>query len=653
LRMKFPTMGTPFTHDPSTGERTMFGGELGIGFKSRINPSVVVLLPLVICLGACATHIYGEIVFEGGVSPEKPGDWGENVAAYVGLEGNTGSVSISGPNGYLTARETYIGYRDKGSLTLGDFSEFRTAELFVGGAAEGLVQISGGSRLYTGTTYVGWENNGEISVEFSQWDSGTVYVGYLASGSVVVDNSDLRVGKFYLSGGSLELSNPIAVEFGSFYGTLGDITGSGNVYARGAVIDTDLSFSSPVHLQQNFYLNDGNITFHLDLTSGEGDLGIGYRGSARLNIGGNVTVRAEDVYLGYLPESGGEAVVAGSDAKLHCSQLHVGYFGEGILTIHHGAEVAAWVSYVATTNQGRGTVLVTGPGSTWKTEYDLYLGGAGAKVTIADRAVATANWVIVPAGATLELEVTHDPVVILSRKPAFGGGVREATFSNEGTVILRAATNLPPGMYTPIVARVWDDRSGIYEAIGGVWDATRHVFAVGHAANENISVNWAESRQVPIYDVNTGSYVVVEFTGGGSGSGQLSGQPASGDVLQALQSVAGAPVAAAWLFDVTNYPTGSTAWLSFFVGPGYSHDLFRYWHWDGNQWSPFNPEESSYDGGYIQFKIPGFSGYGVSILPEPNALGILGSLAIGLAGYWWVRSRRRPNTAAAPSDHAG
>jgi len=600
----------------------MLGRTRWVDFNSGVELVHVlfILFYTVALLSFVTSQLRAEIKFDGGVQPENPTDWGEDEIGYVGLQDQPGKISIS--KGYLVAKETYLGYESTGSLELTGYeSELRTGELYIGRGGAGVAEVSGGARMYTDLTCIGWTSEGSLKIDSTQFESGKVFLGYLGTGS-------------------LQLEYNATVRLNSFYGNLADISGSGAIYAKGIVTDAEFVFDSPQDLKRVLPFGSEGI-FNLDLSSGDGDLGVGYRGRGQLSIGGSVTVRTQNAYLGYLPGGQGKGVVAGSDAKLHCSQLHVGYFGEGILTIHHGAEVAAWVSYVATTNQGRGTVLVTGPGSTWKTEYDLYLGGAGAKVTIADRAVATANWVIVPAGATLELEVTHDPVVILSRKPAFGGGVREATFRNEGTVILRAATNLPPGMYTPIVARVWDDRSGIYEAIGGVWDATRHVFAVGHAANENISVNWAESRQVPIYDVNTGSYVVVEFTGGGSGSGQLSGQPASGDVLQALQSVAGAPVAAAWLFDVTNYPTGSTAWLSFFVGPGYSHDLFRYWHWDGNQWSPFNPEESSYDGGYIRFKIPGFSGYGVSIVPEPNALGILGSLAIGLAGYWWVRSRQR------------
>ena len=421
------------------------------------------------------------------------------------------------------------------------------------------------------------------------------------------------------------------------------------------------------------YQDAGSLT----VTSGSinvGQLYVGYEGQGTLIVEWNASAHISNAVVGLWGD--GLVAVHGGwySASLNCSfgsfwvsgsgwatthslfgrDLHIGGFlssfdtqllnGTVYLTGHWDVGNASFFgsSWIMLYGEMRATSIAVEPWPYWQDEPSLTVWGWGKIET---------NRFELAEASTLWLEVWDQPVLIVE-DVWMDGEMIPGVFENEGHVILQAGDELAPGVYTPIVATSWEGE-GTFEAIGGVWDATRHVFAVGHAANENISVNWAESRQVPIYDVNTGSYVVVEFTGGGSGSGQLRGESASGDVLQALQSVAGAPVAAAWLFDVTNYPTGSTAWLSFFVGPGYSHDLFRYWHWDGTRWDPFNPEESSYDGGYVRFKIPGFSGYGVSILPEPNALGILGSLAIGLAGYWWVRSRRRPNTAAAPSDHAG
>jgi hypothetical protein len=139
------------------------------------------------------------------------------------------------------------------------------------------------------------------------------------------------------------------------------------------------------------------------------------------------------------------------------------------------------------------------------------------------------------------------------------------------------------------------------------------------------------------------AYLILEFPGGRQGSAPLSATPATGDVLQALEATAGGQlVAGAWLFNF-DQPI-PFAWLSFLVGPGYSPNLFRFWRYDGNRWDPFVPEESSYDNAYVRFKIPGFSGYGVSIVPEPNVLTLLASLGTGLAGYWWLRGRRRLKT---------
>jgi T5SS/PEP-CTERM-associated repeat protein len=641
----------------------MLQHDCAMGFRALVLAIRITVVKL-LCL-ACffPPGLFADIEFEGGVSPENPESWHEDTVGYVGFGGEYGVISIYGD--YLAARETYVGYQSPGILrVMGAGSAFQSDVLYVGWGAEGSVFASDGARIYTGPTYVGAGGLGQVVIESSSaLEADHLVIGGTSLGYVTVDSSRLFARRLDLTGGILNLVSPESVEIGSFYGRLDFLSGNGTILAFGIVTDMDLVFESTEQLFQSFPFGQGG-NFELDLRYDAGDLGVGYSygGSGSLKINGNVTVPTLDAYLGYLPGSQGTAIVTGSGAKWDVfSQLRIGYFGQGDLTIKDGGEVSAWITYVATGKGSQGTIIVRGPGSTLNTEWDLYLGGQGANVIVRDGGQVIAKRAILPQGATLDLEVGHQPVLVLTDRPFLGDLVWPGTLnhngtiilrageglplwpgtlSHNGTIILRAGEGLPPGIYRPIVAQVWNDESGRYEAHGGVWDRTRHVFAVGHASNQAIQVDLSRPTTVPIYDQGTMAYLILEFPGGEEGSATLSATPATGAVLQALEATAGGQlVAGAWLFNF-DQPI-SFAWLSFLVGPGYSPNLFRFWRYDGNRWDPFVPEESSYDNAYVRFKIPGFSGYGVSIVPEPNVLTLLASLGTGLAGYWWLRSRRR------------
>ena len=59
------------------------------------------------------------------------------------------------------------------------------------------------------------------------------------------------------------------------------------------------------------------------------------------------------------------------------SELDVGLFGTGELTISEGGSVSNWSGYIGANNGSSGTVTVTGEGSIWSNSYGLYVGNSG------------------------------------------------------------------------------------------------------------------------------------------------------------------------------------------------------------------------------------------------------------------------------------
>jgi hypothetical protein len=52
------------------------------------------------------------------------------------------------------------------------------------------------------------------------------------------------------------------------------------------------------------------------------------------------------------------------------------------------------------------------------------------------------------------------------------------------------------------------------------------------------------------------------------------------------------------------------------------------WRYDGTDWNPYDAMDLTYDGTYGSFTVTGFSGYAVTLVPEPATLALL-LLALG------------------------
>ena len=103
----------------------------------------------------------------------------------------------------------------------------------------------------------------------------------------------------------------------------------------------------------------------------------------------------------------------------------------------------------------------------------------------------------------------------------------------------------------------------------------------------------------------------------------------------------GEAVRGAWTFEIggTGHAEGDPVYLSFGLGEGFSQSDLSVWHYDGTEWTLFDATDLTYDGQYASFTVTGFSGYAVTVVPEPGTLALLMPVAIGL--LLLARRRRR------------
>jgi hypothetical protein len=102
----------------------------------------------------------------------------------------------------------------------------------------------------------------------------------------------------------------------------------------------------------------------------------------------------------------------------------------------------------------------------------------------------------------------------------------------------------------------------------------------------------------------------------------------------------GEGVLGAWQFaiDGSGYSLGDPVYLSFPVADGLSPSDLHLWHWDGAAWSSFAADDLNCSRSNANFTVTSFSGYAVSMVPEPSTISLLAAAAVVSI---WVSIRRR------------
>ncbi|RPI64018.1 MAG: PEP-CTERM sorting domain-containing protein [Planctomycetaceae bacterium] len=168
------------------------------------------------------------------------------------------------------------------------------------------------------------------------------------------------------------------------------------------------------------------------------------RGTLAIEDGGQVSNATS--YLGYNSGSTGTVTVTGVGSKWTNNDLLIGLSGSGTLNIKAGGRVSNVTGYLGNSSGSVGTATVTGPGSTWTNSSNLYVGYYGSgKLTVADGGLVTAatlfaslgdlygnGTITATNGAVLDADLVFD---------ATHGTTKVIPFGSGGTLNFTLATN--------------------------------------------------------------------------------------------------------------------------------------------------------------------------------------------------------------------
>lgn len=275
--------------------------------------------------------------------------WEDNTL-YVGYTGD-GTVDVL-DGGYLISQMSYIGYEEGsiGTVSVSDPNSLWTVTqtLYVGNGGDGTLNILNGGAVTSASARIGEEAGsvGDVNVtgDGSSWsNTGDLYVGNSGDGTMVVS-----------AGGTVESGQSY---LGFSDGGVGEVTVEG----------TDSAWNADIQ-------------------------SIGHEGEGRLVIrdGGEVTVD-DWVIVGRHAGSVGEVAVTGADSLWEIGgSLRVGWQGEGELIVSEGGQVWSGAGvpdagYIGGVPGGIGSVTVTGEGSEWIEEGNVYVGYDGTgSLTVSD-----------------------------------------------------------------------------------------------------------------------------------------------------------------------------------------------------------------------------------------------------------------------------
>ncbi|HVT83510.1 MAG TPA: hypothetical protein VHM90_22910, partial [Phycisphaerae bacterium] len=601
---------------------------------------------------------------------------------------NSGTLAIR-DGVVITSSAGYLGYKggSAGTGTVsGTGSTWNITEMFAGNSGNGVLNVlAGGKVASSADVYVGFLSGatGTINVDGtgSSLSSFYIFVGRNGQGEINISNGGAVSAAYRLYVGS-ERTGTGSIHFGPGGGTLSagvllasplQLTGTGTVFASGIVSDIDLLIDASHPINRTFTLNGSsqNVTVHL---SGGSDLGAGYSGTGTLTIREGAKVTSAYGWLGYKSGANGIVNIAGTGSTWTVSQqllggysgnsvitlsgggvlnvtgtaflgfntgssgaltvdgtgssfipagvLNVGYSGKGFLNLRHGGKATVNSSTNIGTNSGSvGVVTVDGPGSTW-TGAGMFVGGSGfgtGTLNIANGGLVKTSLTQIMSSSMLAMNVGD------GSKLDVGTGI----FNNLGTIRLKAAPGAAAGSYSPITAGTFVG-SGAVQAVGGVWNATTHMFQVASevagTAGNPVTINRFQTQRILITD-STGNDVEAEFlSSAGTASLTFTASALTPSQIFLLGNTmpAGQALLGGWTFTATNYQAGNPTFLSFDVGAGRSLENLAVWHFDGVAWTPFAAGDLSYDGAHADFTVTGFSGYAVTAaVPEPGALGML------------------------------
>jgi T5SS/PEP-CTERM-associated repeat protein len=598
---------------------------------------------------------------------------------------STGTVSINltqSSSGCLGA-----GWNGAGSLTIEDKLAVSSSTGYLGyhAGATGVATVSGsGSSWSTGSAglYVGYGGDGTLAITDRGAVSGSygnAYLGYenTATGSVSIsgtgstwsiDKGRLAIG--YRGSGTLSITSGGSVSSGT--STSGYYYAAGIACMPGSTGAVYVDGVGSIWRQSGGLLCVGGIVANFPNYYNDG-ITSSFGGSATLSITNGGSIISSDTIIGEGSHSVAKATVDGTGSTWSAGMLVVGLNGgSATLSITNGGSVSSSSAYVGYHSDidfkiasgetvSAGMVTVNGKGSMWWAGDDLVIGywngsgilsvknGGGVRANSVDLGVNYGGGTLSVngGGSTVAQSLSINDASLLAVDVGRGSSISlssgAGTITNDGIVRILAGAGVPfDGVqHSPIAAGTWSGTAGIYQAVGGQWDATNHLFTASSvsraASGSHVALDLGSvQRALVTSDRGDGTTWTVgaSFVAAASTTNITFTATAADDAMcDALEMAVGSDrtIFGAWTFSTTDYDVTSTnpIYLSLLVGPGYSADGLTLWHYDGANWSAYSPMDLTYDGTYASFTATGLSGYAVAT-PEPGVLTLLATALLGI-----------------------
>ncbi|WP_425397359.1 hypothetical protein [Aeoliella sp.] len=385
---------------------------------------------------------------------EAGGQVSNSKVGYIGYAlGSAGEVTVTGPGSqWNNGSHLYVGFEGSGTLTVEDGGQVTASTLFASlddlhgdgsiTAIKGVVldaemRFDAGSGVSQTSTFgsggilnvtvdggdlgAGYKGQGSLTVaDGIAISSGRGYLGYdsgsvgsaivTGPGSLWENAAELYVGRE--GRGTLTVEDGGHVTAGTLYGSLNDLHGDGTIaVTKGAVLDADMRFDGSHEANQSLSFGSGGV---LSVTVDGSDLGVGYYDQGSLTVADGMAISSYYGYLGYHSGSSGSAIVTGAGSMWTTRQdLYVGREGSGTLRIEAGAEVDSGNAAIGFFDDSIGSVTVTGADAHWDIGLMLVVGSFGhGGLTIADGGLVSTPHLSIDA--MLDPEGSDDSFVNMS-----------------------------------------------------------------------------------------------------------------------------------------------------------------------------------------------------------------------------------------------
>ena len=381
-------------------ELSRSGGKSPQNRKVAIAPSL--LLAITGMVGSVGSASAAEIVIDGGteetVPGTKPDGWrtGNRVDLVIGdasagkLTINQGAKATTVGAGYLARQAGSVGEASisgaNSRWTLYNYDPLYGQDLKVGVGGEGKVSVFDAGTLDVSFIELGVKEGSKGTLNITGANS------QLLGHQVIVGRQG--IGEFnFTDSGKFVLGTFDRVIVGY------DAAGQGTINVDGA----------------------GSQLYHNQY--GSSSMYVGYGGKGIMNVSNGAKAGAEEIHLGTLAGAYGELNISGAGSVVSSPGgvvIRAGEQGEGKVSITDGAvfDGGSYRNYLGDGAGGKGTLLVSGSGSTWKSSV-LTVGNAGegqlqvteggrieaAGLDIASKVKSQGNAVV--SGATSSIKVTE------------------------------------------------------------------------------------------------------------------------------------------------------------------------------------------------------------------------------------------------------